>query len=750
MTFKRFDKDVRLRFAPVPEGGRRFRDFDEARRFVGELATDSSDRHALRRMLSRVGADICDLSDEQVRDFAARALATGALSAREYVPGGGGGGLGAGPHPQPSQPGPSPGLPGPGRKPKAPFTVQLAYVDYLAPGAEDPKPLIRWTITDPDVAIASGKLELSRSHDGPDVHEAPGAAIWTRPLAAADLTAGEHELPWDGKLSGHPDFPGDYVSVEFSPYTLKITVTDGGRVERDEARFLVEALRLELELGTEDMVELEANKTILARLIAAGTPLTAPLIDLPMPSNLFKEKDILGKTTDVRLTTDDRLASFAAYHARHSSGPHVPLIASLFFRDSHDREVLAPRGWGRRQVLWSYEYTDMNGWLSGPPGDFVRQSARYLVDETQPPGTACHEDRGGKRSATGHGHFAAVAGAESFPSKTPAVHLSGRFTGTVTSGELAGRTAVLFSPAAQAGDGYVVVARFDSRKDLDVAEPRANVFGRTGTFQVTRRVTIAKLLKKQVHVAELPAYAIAALPSLQAASVVLEVPDPSYEVLDEERYRAALAKAVAACPDPLARHVVEQGRDRYFSGTFLILRTREEFTAHMGSLPREEVPGEAMPLLPPSEKAYYEKCEEIAGDLMTRMVGEWVSEREGLTLVFFDGFTNLESRMRTGIAGVSRAVGDPRRGVVVLFNAPFAPVAQTLGHEIGHRLFLTHAPATNQKDAPDARPAAHDADIPSCLMSSDPAVTVFCGLCVLRLRGWDTRLLSNHAGENAR
>ncbi|MBI4955300.1 MAG: hypothetical protein HY908_24975 [Myxococcales bacterium] len=109
MSFKRFDRDVRLfHFDPVPGDRRRFRDEAEARQFVAELATDSIDPHALRRALPGavfgLGRDLCELSDEQVRGFAARALAVGALSAREYLPAGGGGGLGPGPQPQPASP----------------------------------------------------------------------------------------------------------------------------------------------------------------------------------------------------------------------------------------------------------------------------------------------------------------------------------------------------------------------------------------------------------------------------------------------------------------------------------------------------------------------------------------------------------------------------------------------------------------------------------------------------------------------
>ncbi len=68
-------------------------------------------------------------------------------------------------------------------------------------------------------------------------------------------------------------------------------------------------------------------------------------------------------------------------------------------------------------------------------------------------------------------------------------------------------------------------------------------------------------------------------------------------------------------------------------------------------------------------------------------------------------------------------------------------------HEIGHGLWLPHAKATRTgqpvADSPD--PAAHVADDP-CLMSYDGETDQFCGMCMVRLRGWKwTEIKSTYA-----
>lgn len=89
---------------------------------------------------------------------------------------------------------------------------------------------------------------------------------------------------------------------------------------------------------------------------------------------------------------------------------------------------------------------------------------------------------------------------------------------------------------------------------------------------------------------------------------------------------------------------------------------------------------------------------------------------------------------------------------------------KTLAHEIGHHLFLPHSPYGSplpwwdQKDHPvptkddlqekSDEDKRHDHSDPLCMMTYNRADLHFCGLCILRLRGWNADLLHNHGLQN--
>ena len=62
---------------------------------------------------------------------------------------------------------------------------------------------------------------------------------------------------------------------------------------------------------------------------------------------------------------------------------------------------------------------------------------------------------------------------------------------------------------------------------------------------------------------------------------------------------------------------------------------------------------------------------------------------------------------------------------------------ETLIHEVGHLLFLAHAPGHfDPPKQPDGyQPNAHDKN-EFCIMSYHNSKKHLCGLCQLKLRGW--------------
>lgn len=67
------------------------------------------------------------------------------------------------------------------------------------------------------------------------------------------------------------------------------------------------------------------------------------------------------------------------------------------------------------------------------------------------------------------------------------------------------------------------------------------------------------------------------------------------------------------------------------------------------------------------------------------------------------------------------------------------PVTEVIRHEMGHNLFLCHAPSEKgQPEAAGSTTNLHDAQDLRCLMNYDQRSDHLCGYCHLKLRGWAT------------
>lgn len=71
----------------------------------------------------------------------------------------------------------------------------------------------------------------------------------------------------------------------------------------------------------------------------------------------------------------------------------------------------------------------------------------------------------------------------------------------------------------------------------------------------------------------------------------------------------------------------------------------------------------------------------------------------------------------------------------------------TAVHEIGHALGMPHAPGGAETPELINR-FMHDEDDPHCAMNYEFTANSFCGLCNLRIRGWDATRLSSDGSKN--
>lgn len=74
------------------------------------------------------------------------------------------------------------------------------------------------------------------------------------------------------------------------------------------------------------------------------------------------------------------------------------------------------------------------------------------------------------------------------------------------------------------------------------------------------------------------------------------------------------------------------------------------------------------------------------------------------------------------------------------------PDPEVFAHEVAHAMFLPHAPPATGGALAEVKAEAHTVGS-TCLMNYDLESNHFCGMCMLRLRGWDWKKLKNTAGN---
>jgi hypothetical protein len=152
-----------------------------------------------------------------------------------------------------------------------------------------------------------------------------------------------------------------------------------------------------------------------------------------------------------------------------------------------------------------------------------------------------------------------------------------------------------------------------------------------------------------------------------------------------------------------------------------------------------------------SPALYQETSKGWAMDVLSHFASAKLSPNDGVTLLQFAGLSNLDSSIN-GFAPDLPIAG--RRSCAFIQCGPAANYSgnnraeQTTTHEVGHHLFLPHAPFNVPANGrPD--PSVHDKDWRNCMMGYDfSAERKFCGFCLLRLRGWSKTLLNKDAALN--
>jgi hypothetical protein len=626
---------------------------------------------------------------------------------------------------------------------------------------------LSWRLADASSAVRSGRLELFTRH-----RKTP---LWTRELSAEELTHGEHRVSWDGKVPVCEAFPDGVVTVEHSPYKLKLTVQGSGWAECPEAwtYFHVLVDGMELELGDPRVLPKGKNRELAEAL--GHLPAPGEKAEVRLVSNLFK--------TDP--TQMDDGTGFKQYRAAWGNGPDIPIFARVWLKDSRGHRVDAPKALGRVRFLWDWEDEAEDISRHAPKARaFLEHALNRQCSASRPKGDNAHRDVGGKRGLPSSAVFPKQNGYA--PQATPregafpfrVVPCNKRrwaaYTQAWTTGAYAGRTGVLFQPSRIAGDAWRVTVQlaYDRRKDggvvLDVEDDAplpAAVRASTGVFETWREVHVARIVRKNPSVA---GFSLATVQE-HYERAFLRLVDHSGGVkdMDAADYNARIARAVAAHKDWEARAAVDPAVDQHATGGHaLTFRTWPEFLAEGKRQKRCDDAGLTLLLKSklknplPDEEAYHRRCKDWAKEILVTALDEGRGGRPGIVLVQFSGLYNLEREVGGVLVnGFSKELPslDRARCAVVLCGSPvnyssnWNSLEQTIAHEVGHQLFLPHAPFPVHRVPHGACAEQHDRDGSDCLMGYDySSERRLCGLCLLRLRGWNRQALHSDGSRNAK
>jgi hypothetical protein len=440
----------------------------------------------------------------------------------------------------------------------------------------------------------------------------------------------------------------------------------------------------------------------------------------------------------------------------------IPLVATVLVRSSQKNHVVAGKALGRARVLWDY--------IEPPPttrsgiGDdnnlYLHAVENHGQDHAGPPnGRNTPVAIGGKRG--GKGDSKSVLGGSGngivdfpFAIEPSKERFWAAFSEIQNAGKREGQAGIVFRPSLVSGDSYKISAYLDADRVLDSLDPipADAPRGDAGWLEIWREVPVVRFVRKCPTVT-IGLKDIGSFTDPAYLRCVHEIPDKK-EILGKAAYTELLRNALSK---------IDRSDDQLFE-EFAMLPIEEQYDTEASWWNRlwggpERIPSRAMVSFREYDK-FIAACEEAvtrpshAG--LAKKVGTWenkaknryrkrvegranalayhmgqpLATQAGVTVAGFDGLHNLGPV----IIGKTVAQKSNSRCITILL---YDDGADTLAHELGHCLFLPHAPSAPGVGIQGVISSRHVASDGRCLMSYTHNHPGYCAICLLRLRGAD-------------
>lgn len=627
-------------------------------------------------------------------------------------------------------------------------------------------------------------LALDSPHFIPDVEELKMSYTIQGPLSqVVKVTAvitmqrdpktvvGQIELPapyaatgeflWKGDKVSDPDMKG-WLSLLKSPYDVKLVLTNvlGAGIDSniEKLEILPHSVTIQVDilpaagLSARDKKAVEGMK---------------PDTDANKKGELVLDSAIF-KLNSAEMTDD---SSFVEFETAWQKGPRVPLFAKVLLKAKDGSGKRGLKALAGVKLLWDVllppdaeETAEMDARaVHAAAKTFITKANAVEKDSTVPKGRTGYLTLGGQRAKSAdrpaNKQWSQLVGAWSH--STPAKRIWDAHT---VCAELAGTdydSGVIFVGGRLGGDTHKIRAYLNHDLTLDAtdegkltgaaAERKSNEFSYTNWRRIfVRNNYYIDAATTPLQLSDLDAYHEAAMRFEAPAGFVAE------EI--RVRWKAAYQKAVnslganddfvkfACLPDPGLYPVSYESHAAYLakidadSNAFGRLwdRIRRFFGAD-------------------NETDYKNECDDKAFRIYTTAAKEFPLQANGITFFRWRTFGAHNQVGTTATVGIAPSIdGYTNRNKTAFFVFNSSTNANTFIHEVGHQVFLAHAPGhfNNTSDDPSntagAQPAgfqakAHD-ELEFCVMSyhkSKPVV--LCGFCQLKLRGWDPSKISRKA-----